>query len=130
MLGIKESVEHVCYECDAEFVVEPIGETDDIISFCPFCGSELDLEELDEEEDESEQEPIDKANLKIEEGRRAIDELLRQESQQIDATSAATSAAPVIEVNKGTKKPKENKSKKGGSKKVRRQSNKYSKRRR
>jgi hypothetical protein len=49
----KDSIEHVCYECDAEFVVEPIGETDDIISFCPFCGSELDLEEdLDEEDDE------------------------------------------------------------------------------
>ena len=53
MLDLKESVEHVCYECDAEFVVEPIGQTDDIISFCPFCGSELDLEEdLDEEDDE------------------------------------------------------------------------------
>jgi hypothetical protein len=85
---------------------------------------------LDEEEDESEQEPIDKANLKIEEGRRAIDELLRQESQQIASTSAAPSAATIVEVNKGTKKPKEKKSKKGGSKKVRRQSNKYSKRRR
>lgn len=52
MLGIGDSVEHVCYECDAEFVVEPIGETDDIISFCPFCGSELDQEDLDEEDDE------------------------------------------------------------------------------
>lgn len=52
MLGIRDSVEHVCYECDAEFVVEPIGETDDIISFCPFCGSELDQEDLDEEDDE------------------------------------------------------------------------------
>jgi hypothetical protein len=52
MLDLKESVEHVCYECDAEFIVEPVGETDDIISFCPFCGSELDLEDLDEEEDE------------------------------------------------------------------------------
>jgi rRNA maturation endonuclease Nob1 len=49
----KDGIEHVCYECDAEFTVEPIGETDDVISFCPFCGSELDLEEdLDEEEDE------------------------------------------------------------------------------
>jgi hypothetical protein len=37
---------------------------------------------LDEEEDESEQEPIDKANLKIEEGRRAIDELLGEISAQ------------------------------------------------
>ena len=83
-------------------------------------------DEDEEEEEEDEQEPIDKANLQIEEGRRAIDELLRQESEQIAATSAAT----VVEVNKGTKKPKEKKSKKGGSKKVRRQGNKYSKRRR
>jgi hypothetical protein len=89
-----------------------------------------DEDEDDEEDEVSGQKPIDKANLKIEEGRKAIDELFRQESQQIAATSAATSAATIVEVNKGTKKLKENKSKKGGSKKVQRQSNKYSKRRR
>jgi hypothetical protein len=95
-------------------------------------GPEKSGDAEEEEEEESEQsEPVVKANLQIEEGRRAIDELFRQESEQ---QIAAPSAATIVEINKGTKKtkepkePKGKKSKTGGSKKVRRQSNKYSKR--
>lgn len=52
MIDKVSSIEYVCQECDSEFIVEPIGETDGMISFCPFCGSELDPEDLDDEQDE------------------------------------------------------------------------------
>lgn len=43
---------HLCLACDAEFVVESI-EVDEPPSFCPFCGSELEFEDEDyDEEDE------------------------------------------------------------------------------
>lgn len=42
-----------CYNCDEEFRVEPVYETEAAVAFCPFCGSDLDLgEEVDEELDE------------------------------------------------------------------------------
>lgn len=47
--------EHYCYECDSEFTVEEVtkgNELDQSISFCPFCGSEMDFEEDEEDLDE------------------------------------------------------------------------------
>lgn len=48
----------VCYECDTDFVVHTPYEDDRAVSFCPFCGSEVetegsfdDLEDLDEDGD-------------------------------------------------------------------------------
>lgn len=37
-----------CYECDNEFNVESTFETDDQVSFCPYCGSEIEQDEDDE----------------------------------------------------------------------------------
>ena len=50
-------IEHICYECDSEFVVECVEENEMDVSFCPYCGSELDLDEdqddmLDDEDEE------------------------------------------------------------------------------
>jgi uncharacterized Zn ribbon protein len=49
----QNSEPHICYECDAEYVVTT--PYDDIsVAFCPFCGAETadneDLEEDDEED--------------------------------------------------------------------------------
>lgn len=49
------SKEHFCYECDSEFTVEEVTkgiELEQSISFCPFCGSEMDYEEEDDDLDE------------------------------------------------------------------------------
>lgn len=43
---------YLCYSCDAEFSVEALTD-EEIPSYCPFCGSNLDYDEeedLDEEE--------------------------------------------------------------------------------
>jgi hypothetical protein len=42
---------HICFECDAEFIVHTPYETEESVSFCPFCGSEVEPNE-DELEDE------------------------------------------------------------------------------
>jgi len=43
-----------CYNCEEEFNIEPIYETEALICFCPYCGSELgdDIEEDHDELDE------------------------------------------------------------------------------
>lgn len=43
---------HICFECDSEFIVHTPYESDMPVSFCPFCGSEIELseEELEEED--------------------------------------------------------------------------------
>lgn len=41
-----------CYNCDAEFEVISSYDTDEEVSFCPYCGSEIDIDEDDSEEDE------------------------------------------------------------------------------
>lgn len=49
------SKEHFCYECDTEFTVVQVNtgpEVEESISFCPYCGSEMDLEEEDDDLDE------------------------------------------------------------------------------
>lgn len=46
---------HICFECDSEFMVHTPYDIEEQISFCPFCGSELDLEEDDYDEDEDEE---------------------------------------------------------------------------
>ena len=42
--------DHICYNCDEEFEIKSAYETESEVSFCPFCGSELDYEE-DEDDD-------------------------------------------------------------------------------
>ena len=39
-----------CYNCEEAFKVEPVYETEAEVCFCPFCGSELDIQDYDEEE--------------------------------------------------------------------------------
>ncbi len=45
-----------CYNCEEEFKVESVFETDQEVMFCPYCGSDLDIDEdydeLDDEYDE------------------------------------------------------------------------------
>ena len=41
-----------CIDCDSEFTVEPTYDTEDPISFCPYCGSEINHEEEEDLEDE------------------------------------------------------------------------------
>lgn len=38
----------MCYECDAEFVVHTPYSDGDQVSFCPFCGAEMEGDDLDE----------------------------------------------------------------------------------
>ncbi len=57
MIEALENQPHICFECDAEFIVHTPYDMDEPVSFCPFCGSEVELEEdelddLDEDEDE------------------------------------------------------------------------------
>jgi len=40
-----------CYECDAEFDVISLHETEDVVAFCPYCGSDVVIE-FDEDGDE------------------------------------------------------------------------------
>jgi len=40
---------HLCYSCDAEFSVNAITDEEDPL-YCPFCGSELEDEEEEDEE--------------------------------------------------------------------------------
>ena len=44
--------DHICEYCDAEYTVE--SEVEDLVSFCPFCGTEVsfadEFEDLDEDE--------------------------------------------------------------------------------
>jgi len=41
-----------CFECDSEFTVESTYETEDPVSFCPYCGSEIEHEEEEEDLDD------------------------------------------------------------------------------
>lgn len=53
----EESEPVVCFECDAEFIVHTPYQRDssEQICFCPFCGSEVEGEEDDlDEEDQDE----------------------------------------------------------------------------
>jgi rRNA maturation endonuclease Nob1 len=47
----QEQEPHICFECDAEFIVHTPNEPETPVSFCPFCGSEVE-ETFDEEFDE------------------------------------------------------------------------------
>lgn len=40
---------HTCYNCEEEFKVEPVFETEAEVTFCPYCGTELDLQEYEED---------------------------------------------------------------------------------
>jgi rRNA maturation endonuclease Nob1 len=46
----------LCYECDIEFVIHTAFEHDEDVSFCPFCGSEveadIDFETSDDDQDD------------------------------------------------------------------------------
>lgn len=41
----------ICYSCDSEFIVHTPYEMESSVSFCPFCGSEVD-EDLEDLEDD------------------------------------------------------------------------------
>lgn len=41
--------QHSCFNCDEEFEVKSVYETESDVSFCPYCGSELEYEEDDDE---------------------------------------------------------------------------------
>lgn len=40
-----------CFNCEEEFKVESVYETEATICFCPFCGADLELDDEDELED-------------------------------------------------------------------------------
>lgn len=43
---------HICYECDSEFMVHAPYDQENTVSFCPYCGSEIENEaDFDEEVD-------------------------------------------------------------------------------
>lgn len=55
MIQLSEEEFIHCFECDTEFTVST--ESDDVsVSFCPYCGSEIELEEDEDEYDEDEDE--------------------------------------------------------------------------
>jgi uncharacterized paraquat-inducible protein A len=41
-----------CYDCDEEFTVDSLLEKGSQVSFCPFCGTEIEQEEDDDLDDE------------------------------------------------------------------------------
>lgn len=45
----------ICYNCEEEFVVHSPYETDADVCFCPFCGSEVETDEFDDEEEEDDE---------------------------------------------------------------------------
>jgi len=42
---------HLCYSCDAEFIIDTITDEEDP-QFCPFCGAELTEEDDDDMDEE------------------------------------------------------------------------------
>jgi len=61
MLEIEESssdYNYFCYSCDTEFAVVPAFELGEQVSFCPYCGSEVE-EPVDEDLDDMEEEDLD-----------------------------------------------------------------------
>ena len=53
MLQIEENEEiHLCINCDAEFVVSRIDDELDGVSFCPFCGYDINSDSEDVFDDE------------------------------------------------------------------------------
>lgn len=52
MIPDDEPEVHICYACESEFAIHTPYETDNSISFCPFCGSEIDTDIDDEDDDE------------------------------------------------------------------------------
>lgn len=50
-----------CYNCEEEFRIEPVYESEAEVCFCPYCGSELDLQDF-EEEFEEDLDELDKNN--------------------------------------------------------------------
>ena len=48
--------ELICEECGTEYTISSIGEYQEEFeeppSYCPFCGSEIDISMLDDEEDD------------------------------------------------------------------------------
>ena len=50
-MPFEESGLHYCNECGSEFMIQAI-ETEEEITFCPYCGSELfDSDEEEDDED-------------------------------------------------------------------------------
>lgn len=50
---------HICFECDAEFIIHTPYDVVDPVSFCPFCGSEVEATEEELEDDELDDEDND-----------------------------------------------------------------------
>jgi len=54
MVQIDEYMENdpiYCFNCDSEFIVTQVDSLEQEIQFCPFCGSDIESESLEEEED-------------------------------------------------------------------------------
>lgn len=49
---------HYCNNCDAEFSVYSSFDNEEEISFCPYCGSELDFDEDSDYSDLSDDERL------------------------------------------------------------------------
>jgi len=43
----KDQEPHICFECDSEFIIHTPVESEIPVSFCPFCGSEVEPTEED-----------------------------------------------------------------------------------
>lgn len=43
----KDQEPHICFECDSEFIIHTPVESEIPVSFCPFCGSEVETTEED-----------------------------------------------------------------------------------
>lgn len=43
---------HECFECGAEFTVDTAFDDDEyeVVSFCPFCGSEMEFQQDDDDD--------------------------------------------------------------------------------
>ena len=43
-----------CFECGAEFTIHAEYDEDRVISFCPFCGTELEMFNVEDLDDDGE----------------------------------------------------------------------------
>jgi uncharacterized Zn finger protein (UPF0148 family) len=51
MLDDEQDGPIICYNCDAEFIVHTPYKTEESVCFCPYCGSEVEGDDEEMEDD-------------------------------------------------------------------------------
>ena len=54
MVQIDEYMENdpiYCYSCDSEFIITQVDSFEQEVQYCPYCGSDIESESIEEDED-------------------------------------------------------------------------------